>query len=376
MGDHEMTLGAWYDLNINSAPVLARPPAPVIPLPLKERRLRFAFQPLTVPHVVRSSAEGVVTLYVRFSAQVPGTDTVAVPPMLESEVALELRAARRDGHAVERVLVVGADPLFGRADGPLGDPSKAHGWANAVEALASLFDKLRAEGVPFVWRTRGGLTGSIPAALSRALLDAGPLATLEVGIPTLDRTLCTELEGGQGALPEDRLRLASAASARGVAVRALIEPMVPMLTDQRAALEPLFQALADAGVHRAGVRYLVLTQERARGMSRRLSKMHRALVQGIFADQPWIAAEPGASDKGPHKLLPPALRQKGHQRASDAAARAGVVVDVLDPVERTELISPPDGTEGEETAPKSRRRGRRRSRSGARPQLDLFRVRS
>jgi hypothetical protein len=330
--------------------------------------VKFQFQPLSVPHVARQDADGEGVLYVRFAAPVAGSDVVAIPPMLEKEVQLQLKDARRQGLAVDRVVIVGAEPLFAGRDAVGGDPSKAQGWEAGVEALAGLFATLVQERVPFTWRTRGGLSDTMPAPLSRALLDAENFATVEIGLPSVDTKLCRELEGGAGATPEERLRLASAVVARGVAVRGLIDPLLPMLNDQRASLEPLVEAMADAGIHRVAARYLVLTQDRAKGLTRRLSKMHRALVQGVFADQPWLPADPAHPATGPHKLLPPALRSTGHQRLIDVAARSGVVVDLLDPV------SPDESVGGGTSEPGGRPKGRRRARR-ARPQLDLFRAR-
>lgn len=339
--------------------------------PVERPTVRFAFQPLSVPHVVRTASDGEGVLFVRFSAPVAGSDVIAVPPLLEKEVALALAEHRRNGDRVDRVVLVGADALFAGASAATGDPAEAEGYGPAVEALASLFDALVREGVPFTWRTRGGLSGTMPAALSRALLDARALATVEVGLPSLDAALCRELEGTLAATPEERLRLATAVSARGVPVRGLVEPLVPMLNDQVAVLEPLLQALVDAGAHRVGVRYLVLTHGRAKALTRRLSRMHRALVQGIFADQPWREGDErqAGSTNGPHKLLPATLRHRGHQRVMDLGARLGLVVDVLDPVGDEPPSAPSEEPKAGDGAakPRGRRRGRRE-----RPQLDLF----
>lgn len=338
----------------------------------ERRSVKFAFQPLSVPHVVRTAGDGEGVLFVRFSAPVTGSDVVAIPPMLDQEVALALAEHRRKGERVSRVVIVGADALFAGASAATGDPSQAEGYGPAVDALASLFDTLVRERMPFTWRTRGGLSGTMPSSLSRALLDARELATVEVGLPSLDAALCRELEGASAATPEERLRLATAVSARGVPVRGLLDPLVPMLNDQVAALEPLLQALVDAGAHRVSVRYLVLTHGRAKALTRRLSRMHRELVQGIFAGQPWLEGDErqAGSAQGLHKLLPATLRHRGHQRVIDLGARLGLVVDILDPVGDE---SPADEPKGDDTGPKPR--GRRRTRR-ERPQLDLFGPRS
>jgi hypothetical protein len=337
----------------------------VIPLSAQpfERQVKFVAQPLSTPHIARSKDGGDAALYVRFSARMPSGD-VAYPPDLQEEIRLALAEARRSGKPVRRAIIVGTDVLFpaGQVESEV---QEAEGYDRALEALVGAFERFAEDRVPVLWRTRGGLKGSLPRVLAERLQDLGAFLSLEIGLPTLDDSISRALEGPNVAPPTSRLRLATAIHARGIPVRGLIDPLVPMLTDTPASLEPLLRSLADAGVHRIGIRYLILTRGRAKQLAAGLSKMQRALIRGCFQNEPWLPGEPDADSahsRGPHKLLPENLRERGHQRVTDAAARLGIAVFVLDPAAVAEGLS--------EVRPAARRRPKR-----ARPQLDLFRAR-
>jgi hypothetical protein len=297
----------------------------------RHRAMEFVAAPLPVPSLARPVSES--TLYIRVSAPVRPSDArtpaqVAVLEAASAAVRAELQAA-----------------------------------------LTDVFDALADEGVPFVWRTRAGIKDALPPGLAVALLRAGSTAVVELGIPSLDPVLCAALEGGADvvhAAPDERIRLASALTARGVAVRGLIDPLVPLLTDQQGPLTELTSALADAGVTRVGARYVALTKDRARALAHRLSGMHRAVLDGVFAQEPWRKPDPQETGVGKevHKLIPAHLRRQGHQRLLEAGASAGVVVDILDPVsEGSDLSGPPQPARSERTPRPVRRR----------PQLELFR---
>lgn len=355
----------------------------------RERALEFVVEPLSAPSLVRPSHESHV-LYVRLAAPSAGSTPAAtsgrgrrhisVLPTPGAAIAAEITRARVEGTPVQRAVLVGADAIV--------DPraAQAAGAAEALAALVEAIDAFTTEKLPFVWRTRGGIDGAIPHALGQALVDAGPHALVELGVPTLDPELCAALEGhvppGERGVvePEHRLRLAAALVARGVAVRGLIDPLVPMLTDQQQSLEALLAAFAEAGVHKVGARYIVLTRERARAVASRLAGMQRALLQGVFADEPWHKPDPEAGAREVHKRIPAHLRRAGHHRLLEAGARHGLFVDVLDPVE--------DGEEGADLTDPDDSRGRARPRPGRgarghkeggkddekrRPQLELFR---
>jgi hypothetical protein len=312
-------------------------------------------EPLGVPAVVRPTHEPHV-LYIRVAAlRSPASRMVSV----DGELAIQVRQAlRTDGLAVERAVIVGADAVV-RA-GPAEDGSANLGIIALVEVIRALTD---AE-VPFVWRTRAGLSGptavELPAMLMACLQAAGRLCTVELGIATLEDDLAHALEGTAAVPPSHRLRLAQAMTSRGIAVRALIDPLVPMLTDQQAPLTELLQALVTAGVHHVAARYVVLTRERAKTIAERLGGMQRALLQGVFAEEPWRSPE----DEGlreVHKRIPGPLRRQGHERLQEVATKLKVRVEILDPADEPESLVPMPAA--------------RLPRARIRPQLDLFRKR-
>lgn len=329
---------------------------------IEESALEFIVEPLGVPSAVRPAHEPHV-LYVRLAAPA-GAGKVAVLPDAGAAISAELALGIQQGKKIARGVIVGADSIV-----------EPHALAQAGHeaALAQLVAAIRAfadAGVPFVWRTRGGLNGPIPPSLAQALVDAGKHAVVELGIPTLDATLTHALEGHEGASPDERVRLASALASRGVVVRGLVDPLVPMLTDQQQGLEELMSAFAEAGVHKVGARYIVLTRERARAVAARLAGMHRALLQGVFADEPWHKPDPQSGAREVHKRIPAHLRRAGHHRLLEAGARHGIFVDILDPVAEGEDITDASrsgegaAADGEDKRPKKVRR---------RPQLELFR---
>jgi DNA repair photolyase len=337
----------------------------------EEPELEFVVEPLTVPSVVRPDHERGV-LYVRLAAP-SSSSRVSVLPAAAEAVAADLERARWEGAPVQRAVLVGADSIVDPA------ATSAPGHEAALGALVDVIRAFAAAKVPFVWRTRGGIADQLPHALAHALVDAAPFIVVELGVPSLDPELAFALEGHAGVAPEHRVRLAAALVARHIPVRGLVDPLVPMLTDQQQSLEELVAALADAGVSRVGARYIVLTRERAKAVASRLAGMQRALLQGVFADEPWHKPDPDGGPREVHKRIPSHLRRAGHHRLLEAGARHGIHVDILDPVEDGEDLtdpgmrarpgSTPPSSSSKEGAPEPKRSPKLRRR----PQLDLFR---
>ena len=312
---------------------------------------------LPVPSLVRPDHERDV-LYIRLTApRTPGSHVVAVVPDAGAAVAAVLAQARERGEPVHRAVVVGVDVLLGAPEDSVG----------LQEARATFVDVVRAltdAEVSFLWRTRAGIeAGGLPPVIAHALIAASHLCTVELGVATVDDDDARALEGDNATPAAARVRLAASLVARGVSVRALVDPLVPMLTDQQGALDDLVTALAEAGVKKLGARYITLTRERAKVIALRLAGMQKALLQGVFADEPWRNPGSGADPEssGPrelHKRIPPALRMRGHERLLEIGAHHGVVVEILDPVDDRELTQPSSSK-----PPRSVR---------VRPQLDLF----
>ena len=377
-----MLLSGYNETQMGSAPLNIRPDGRLTRWGQAGQRkglwegvLEFVREPLPVPSVMRPEEERLV-LYVRLAAaRASSSRVMAVLPNAGAVVARSLRAADLEGEPIERAVIVGVDALF------VPQARLAPGYEDALTAFVDVLRAFTDASVPFVWRTRGGVgEGGMPHLVANALVAAGRLATVEIGIATLEDELARALEGGAGAPAQERLRLATALASRGVHVRALLDPLVPMLTDQQAPLEALVQSLAEAGVHRLGARYIVLTRERAKVIAQRLGGMQRALLQGVFAEEPWRIPDEG----GPrelHKRIPAPLRRRGHHRLRDLAERFGVIVDILDPVLDAEFDSlAPQGVESRssgQSGGQSGGAGHAASRHKPRParikpQLDLF----
>jgi hypothetical protein len=305
----------------------ARPNAAVLAagkIEHEESELEFIVEPLGVPSAVRPAHEPHV-LYVRLAAPA-GAGKIAVLPDAGAAIAGEIALGIQHNQKIARGVIVGADSIV--EPRALAQPGHEAALGQLVAAIRAFTEA----GVPFVWRTRGGLDGPLPPVLATALVEAGRLAVVELGVPTLDATLTQALEGHEGATPAERIRLATALASRGVVVRGLVDPLVPMLTDQQQGMEELMSAFAEAGVHKVGARYIVLTRERARAVAARLAGMQRALLQGVFADEPWHKPDPQSGAREVHKRIPAHLRRAGHHRLLEAGARHGIFVDILDPV--------------------------------------------
>lgn len=330
--------------------------------------LELVHESLPVPSLVRPDHEREV-LYIRLTApRAQGSRVVAVVPAAGAAVAAVLSQARDRREPVQRAIVVGVDALLTNE----GSPGLEEARATFVDVIRVLTDAQ----VSFLWRTRAGIdAGGLPPGIAHALIAAGRLCTVELGVATTDDDDARALEGDNATPASARVRLAASLVARGVAVRALVDPLVPMLTDQQGALDDLVTALAEAGVKKLGARYITLTRERAKVIAARLAGMQKALLQGVFADEPWRSpgshsgtgsgAEPDTS--GPrelHKRIPAALRLRGHERLLEIGARHNVVVEILDPVDERELAQLADPSRQPAARPPRPLR--------VRPQLDLF----
>ncbi len=325
--------------------------------------MRFVAKDLDQPRWgIRDSDRGAVLFY-RFLHVDIGSAMYAMDP--SAEIAAALSQLRQEGREIARVIIVGTDTLFA----PRYEDSA--GRDGALATFAHLLATLNDERVPYTWRTRGGLGNSVfPPAIARALLDAGGLCVVEVGLCSLDAELARALEGRKGAKLEERMRLMGALSSRGVLVSALLDPLVPMLTDQPAAVRKVLKELKAAGVFKVSARYLVLTRNRAKALARTLTPMNRDLIRGCFADEPWRQADDDgltSSMHEAHKLLPPHLRKNGHRRIEEEAAALGIAVEILDRPSAVE-----EELRDRKVSKRKASRDRARRQKRAVPQLDLF----
>lgn len=326
--------------------------------------MEFVVESLATPTLVRPDHE-LDALYIRLTApRAPASRIVAVLPNAGAAVAAALADARDRGEVVRRAVVVGVDAAFA-AD------NSAPGRDHAINAFIDVVRALTDDGIHFVWRTRAGIEpGGLPPTLAAVLGAAGRLCTVELGVCATDDGDARALEGDLAQSFEARIRLAGALVARGLVVRALVDPLVPMLTDQQGPLESLVQALAQTGVKRLGARYITLTRDRAKVIAARLAGMQKALLQGVFADEPWQQPEEETGPREVHKRIPPGIRRRGHERLIEVGAKYGVLVEILDPVDDAELARSMERAQHHEREhTKAQQKPLR-----LRPQLDLFAV--
>jgi hypothetical protein len=191
----------------------------------------------------------------------------------------------------------------------------------AVQAeTARVVEVLAAHGVEAWLMTRG----TIRPAIRRALAAHRHSIKLTVGLTTLDRPLQRLLEP-LAASPRMRLRQIARLRQLGFAVQVALEPLVPGLTDTRANLWAVLEALAGVGVRQVTTGYLCLraglrdTPVQAVGAGD-----WEEAVLDAFADGPVLKGDHLA----PARYLPKARRQRGYAALMALAAGLGIQVCV------------------------------------------------
>ncbi|MBL90463.1 MAG: hypothetical protein CMH56_01435 [Myxococcales bacterium] len=294
-------------------------------------------------------------------------ETVAVVPNMSRALMTALRAAERDHHWVKRVVFVGLDPILNAKS------SDDTGFQATFTELLNCLRSLENEPVQVVWRTRAGINQLPQLKASRPVFQAlAPRLAFEIGLPSLDPEHCEMLEGRGVEHPNERLRLAEILSAWEVPVRVRIDPLLPMLTDQRNSLDQFFETLVRVGIARVAVRYLVLTAERAHAIMPRLNRLHREMLKACFAESPWQQPAKGLSvydGAQPFKRLPDHMRESGHQRVLHAASRVGIAVDIMDPVGSSSGVQVKSNRH---RRPSKWREREKRMKARSNAQMDLF----
>jgi hypothetical protein len=185
--------------------------------------------------------------------------------------------------------------------------------ARVVEALA-------ARGIDTWLMTRGFIR---PAAL-QVLAAHRKRVKVTVGLTTLDRTLQRILEP-LTASPRMRLRQIARLRDLGINVQVAVEPLLPGLTDTRANLAGLLQALADAGVTRVTAGYMFLRPRIQENLAAAL-RPHGwdQLVLDEYQGGPVLQSDAIA----PARYLPKPRRQRGYAVLMALASELGIAVSV------------------------------------------------
>jgi len=239
---------------------------------------------------------------VRANAGYPGDDVLYLYEGTAAKLDAELKVRRP-----KAVFVCPSTDPFP----PLG--AVQHEAARVVAALA-------AHGVEAWLMTRGYIRPAIQELLAH---QAGKVK-VTVAFTTLDRGLQRVLEP-LAAPPRLRLRQIKQLRARGIAVQAALEPLLPGLTDTRENLDELLEALAGVGVRQVTASYSFLRE------SMREELVHA--LEPLGWDQAVLAAFQGgpvlaAGNIAPARYLPKARRQRGYSALMALAANHGMSVRV------------------------------------------------
>lgn len=191
--------------------------------------------------------------------------------------------------------------------------------AEVQNTSAELVEVLARHGVDSCILTRGFIR---PAALETLARHADRVR-VTVALTTLDRTLQRALEP-LAAPPRLRLKTIHRLRDAGIAVQAALEPLVPGVTDTRENLEPVLEALEEAGVTQVTVGYLILHPRQENDMLAALRPLGLdSLVADEYARGPLLGRA-----RAPGRYLPRARRQHGYAAVMALAASHGIRVGI------------------------------------------------
>ncbi len=239
----------------------------------------------------------------RAYASYPGDDVILLPENLAKLLDAELTARQRKPRAV--YISPATDPFM-----PLTEVQAA--TMQAVEVLAR-------HGIEAWLMTRGYIR---PASLA-VLAAQREHVKVTVGLATEDRRMQRILEP-LAAPPALRLRQIDRLREHGIRVQVELAPLLPGLTDTRANLRPLLEALALAGVRHVTAGYLFLRPGIQESLARALAAHGWPDVLEQYAGGPMLKSDGVAAAR----YLPKARRQRGYAALMALAAEFGISVSV------------------------------------------------
>lgn len=242
--------------------------------------------------------------YARAYPSYPGDDVLRLYKNTAERLEAELKSRR---HAPRAVYLC-----------PSTDPFPP--FREVQEELCEVVEVLAAHQVESWFMTRGFIR---PFALER-LARQHEWVRATVSITTLDSRLRRTLEP-LAAPPRLRLKQLTELRKLGIAVQAAVDPLVPGITDTRANLEPLLDALALAGVEHITTSYLFLRQGIRDNLLRDLGPLGWAEpILAAYASGPVLPM----GNLAPARHLPRARRQRGYALVMALAASRGIRVTV------------------------------------------------
>jgi DNA repair photolyase len=295
-------------------------PAPPLTLPRKLPRLEATPRTGTLlrPHPAADGYEGEVCglnllsgcphrctfCFARAYPGYPGDDLAYLYANTADRLRQELQERRKRPQAV--YLCPSTDPF----------PPFAAVQAEAVRVLEVLAEF----GVEAWFMTRGYIRPSAVEALARHK----ELVRVTVGLTTVDRNLQRVIEP-LAAPPRLRLRQMADLRDLGIKVQATVDPLLPGITDTRANLEPVVNALADAGITHLSTGYAFLRTGIAENLQRDLGPLGwSGPVLEAFQGGPVL----GSAGIAAARYLPRAVRQRGYALLMALAANRGLTVNV------------------------------------------------
>lgn len=233
-----------------------------------------------------------------------GDDVIHLYRDTPEKLAVELRACRQLPRAV--YVSPATDPFM-----PLAEVQQEA--ARVVEVLAE-------HGVEAWLPTRGLIRPSVLSVLERYRQRVKVI----VGLTTVNRQLQRALEP-LTAPPRLRLRQIARLHELGVRVQVETAPLIPGLTDQRANLSAVLEALASVGVGQVTAGYLFLRPAIRDHLLPVLTEWGMdETVLAEFADGPLLNCD----GLGAARLLPKARRQRGYATVMALAVKHGISVKV------------------------------------------------
>ncbi len=246
---------------------------------------------------------GCIYCYARGYPGAPGSGRVVLFSNLAHKLTEELKRRR------ERPPVV----LFNTAS----DSFQPH--PDITRVSVKLMEILLERGIPVSLLTKGLL----PQRFVEIVRAHPGLVFARIGIVCIDPAYRQRFEPF-AATPAERLANIERLAAAGVIPEARIDPVIPFVTDGKAAFESLFRELAARGVRRAMISYLHLRPAVEAQVRRELDTLSSELIGGMFRGAGYRTV--GSSTMT--KLVPGEVRRRGYDRAREAADRHGVTLSI------------------------------------------------
>lgn len=234
----------------------------------------------------------------------PGDDVIQLYLDTAKRLEEELATRRRKPRAV--YISPSTDPFM-----PLKEVQ-----ADTVEVVQTL----ARHGVESWLMTRGYIR---PRAF-QVLVRHRQRVRVTIGLQTLDRKLQRVLEP-LAAQPRLRLRQIAKLIQAGIAVQVEVGPLIPGLTDGRANLEELLNALAAVGVHNITTGYVFL---RERIQTNLVEALRSSGIGSKFLEEYQGGPVMPSDHIAPARYLPKRRRQQGYAALMALAAPRGIRVRV------------------------------------------------